>query len=242
MSSLEIILSSRICDAAIEREPFEHIVIKDFAPPVVYQEFVAALPETRNYVPMTHHDTYAAGRASRLELHLPRDRRELAAIFSGAPSGIDALGFLGSDTLSDQLKAKFRIATDCVSHSNLYRDLEGFDLKPHTDIPDKVITLGWYLPRDASNAESGLALYAETPRGFVRRSLIPYIPNLVFAFARTDASWHGARHACREPDERNSLFVTLYRRSALEGDTLVLADPNIPDRRIPTHSSRRGRP
>lgn len=46
-------------------------------------------------------------------------------------------------------------------YPHLYKDFAGFDLPPHTDIVEKAMTFGWYLPEGADYKESGLGLFVK---------------------------------------------------------------------------------
>jgi len=83
----------------------------------------------------------------------------------------------------------------------LVRDTSDYSLGPHTDTPKKVITLIFYLKGDY---HLGTSVYApKDPTftddtgehfdsgGFDLVKTIPYIPNGVFGFARTNNSFHG---------------------------------------------------
>jgi len=90
------------------------------------------------------------------------------------------------------------------------RDRTKYSLGPHTDAASKALSLLFYLPPDASMAELGTSIYLPRdpaftcPGGphypfeqFERLYTAPYLPNSLFAFMRTDASFHGV-----EPIER----------------------------------------
>ncbi len=92
-----------------------------------------------------------------------------------------------------------RVRTDI----HLVRDEPGYSLGPHTDAPKKVVTALFYLPRDGSLSHLGTSLYQpKVPftdpsnkhhefGDFTRVATLPYLPNSLFAFARSDSSFHG---------------------------------------------------
>jgi hypothetical protein len=101
----------------------------------------------------------------------------------------------------------------------LVDDRMRYVLGPHTDTPSKVITLLFYLPSDDTRAHLGTSIYA--PRDpafrcaggphypferFHRVLTMPYRPNTLFAFFKTDNSFHGVEPV-REPDYRRHLLL-----------------------------------
>ncbi len=81
----------------------------------------------------------------------------------------------------------------------LVRDHPGYSLGPHTDDPKKVFAFVFYL-----KGENGTSLYVPKKPGFehdgrahlsfddfVKAKEIPFIPNSVGGFARTNTSFHG---------------------------------------------------
>lgn len=68
------------------------------------------------------------------------------------------------------------------------QDIDGFWLKPHTDIGVKRFTLLLYLSADAAHADLGTDIYAD-PATWVGRS--PFAPNKAMIFVPSDSTWHG---------------------------------------------------
>lgn len=85
----------------------------------------------------------------------------------------------------------------------LVRDSAGYSLGPHTDTPKKVISVIFYLADDDSHPEFGTSVYVpkgpmtdptgkhHDRDGFTLVKTAPYAPNSMFAFKRTDNSFHG---------------------------------------------------
>ena len=101
----------------------------------------------------------------------------------------------------------------------LVDDRVRYALGPHTDTPSKVITLLFYLPSDDSRPHLGTSIYAprdpsfRCPGGphypfeqFERVVTMPYLPNTLFAFFKTDNSFHGVE-PIRDPDYRRHLLL-----------------------------------
>jgi hypothetical protein len=93
-----------------------------------------------------------------------------------------------------------RLTSECL----LVQDTTNYALGPHTDSPRKVITCLFYLPERASRSHLGTSLYVPTVRSFTCKggphypreafdkvASMPYIPNALFAFVKTNKSFHG---------------------------------------------------
>ena len=86
----------------------------------------------------------------------------------------------------------------------LVRDHTNYAIGPHTDLPSRLLSLLFYLPRDDSLSHLGTSIYMPKdpaftclggphhhPDGFDRVQTMPYKPNSLFAFLKSDKSFHG---------------------------------------------------
>jgi hypothetical protein len=86
----------------------------------------------------------------------------------------------------------------------LVKDFEGYQIPPHTDSLRKVITALIYLPEDNNMQEEGTTIFVPKQKGYTDTTgrhhsfdefeaykTMPFKPNSMFAFARTDNSFHG---------------------------------------------------
>ena len=104
----------------------------------------------------------------------------------------------------------------------LVDDRTRYSLGPHSDAQTKVITLLFYLPADEARPHLGTSIY--TPRDpnfrcaggphypfekFERVITMPYLPNTLFAFFKTDNSFHGVEPVRDEDYRRHLLFYDL---------------------------------
>jgi hypothetical protein len=118
--------------------------------------------------------------------------------------------------------------------ARLVRDFTDYSIGPHTDSPRKLVSLLFYLPRDESMRHLGTSIYAardaslrcegtrhHSYSGFKRVASMPYVPNALFAFFKTDHSFHGVDPITEGKVERNLLLYNIYvqavvtRRSGL---------------------------
>jgi hypothetical protein len=101
----------------------------------------------------------------------------------------------------------------------IVRDRTTYALGPHTDSPSKVLAFLFYLPADASRAHLGTSIYVPQDPAFVcpggphypydkfRRMLtLPYVPNALFAFMKTNNSFHGVE-PIEEPEVQRDLLL-----------------------------------
>jgi hypothetical protein len=86
----------------------------------------------------------------------------------------------------------------------LIRDVAGYHIGPHTDSPQKVITVLFYLPSDESLVGAGTSIYVPRDssftceggphyeaKDFVINYTMPFKPNSAFAFLKSNNSFHG---------------------------------------------------
>jgi hypothetical protein len=212
-------------------EPFPHIVFRDFFPAAVYRDLLRNIPH-EGYDPIT-------GSGTRMALRLYGDN------VSKIEPGIRSLWAGVSDVLtSKRLAHAIRIKLHdglairargekvggpddltLVPKPVLYRDRDGYQIKPHPDTRKKVVTMQLYCPEDTSQAALGTTLYQASLKGLMHPSsyclepvkTIPFLPNLGYAFVVLKAyhslkqmSWHG-RPPIKTDQPRISILNTYYR-------------------------------
>ncbi|KAK3252533.1 hypothetical protein CYMTET_38167 [Cymbomonas tetramitiformis] len=125
--------------------------------------------------------------------------------------------------LSNQLaKERFYYRWDLAS------DRTGYEISPHTDSIDKLITILFYLPKGDTYKSFGTTVYEsrdglddggfmrtyENPnwrKQFVAVERGPFVPNTVFAFAPCQSSWHGVENVAGKAVHRDTIqsFITI---------------------------------
>jgi hypothetical protein len=93
-----------------------------------------------------------------------------------------------------------------VAKPVVYRDTDGYKIKPHPDTRKKVVTMQLYCPTDSSQEALGTTLYRASLKGLFHFGSyclepvksIPFLPNVGYAFVVLKAyhslgkmSWHG---------------------------------------------------
>jgi hypothetical protein len=210
--------------------PFPHIFFRNFFPTHFYRDLVRNIP-TEGYDPITGTGTRMALRlyGENVERINPEVRIAWAAVSA----------MLTSKELETAIRIKLedglaiRARGDKVGSANdlklvakpvIYRDIDGYQIKPHPDTRKKVLTMQLYCPADAGQDALGTTLYRVSLKGlmYVRSyclepvKTIPFLPNVGYAFvvlkayhSLTKMSWHG-RPAIQTDQPRISILNTFY--------------------------------
>lgn len=111
-----------------------------------------------------------------------------------------------------------------VAKPVVYRDSDGYRIKPHPDTRKKVVTMQLYCPTDSSQEALGTTLYRASLSGLLHVGsyclepvkTIPFLPNIGYAFvvlkayhSLTKMSWHG-RPPIKTDRPRISILNTFY--------------------------------
>ncbi len=235
---VELHVRYRIANAPVQRYPFAHFFIEDVFPQDFYRDMLARLPGAGAYTPID--ETGTVGRGSYRDRHVC-DLEQ--AVKDEASAGnerfwADLDGWLMSEDFSSLIVGKFRpaiderfgegvrlgVSTDC----RLVRDFTNYAIPPHTDTDHKLVSLLFYLPRDDSKRHLGTSIYAPRDSGFAgdggkhykpelfrHVARMPYVPNALFAFLRTDWSFHGVEPIADAEVERNLMLYNIYVRKVV---------------------------
>lgn len=121
--------------------------------------------------------------------------------------------------------------------AQLIRHREGYFLGPHSDLWSKIVVLLFYLAPDERAAHLGTSIYrpkdptfscpksAHHPfEDFIKIGTAPYRPNSLFAFLRSDRSFHGVEPLSEQDAElcdRDLIQYVVYDKPAREGQLRV---------------------
>jgi hypothetical protein len=210
--------------------PYPHIVFRNFFPGAFYRDLVRNVPN-EGYDPIT-----ATG--SRMALRLYGDSVEriepnLRASWTAVSAMLTSKQVETAIRikLNDGLKIRARGdkvpgADDLklVAKPVVYRDRDGYRIKPHPDTRKKIVTMQLYCPADASQEALGTTLYRASLKGLFHVGscclepvkTIPFLPNVGYAFvvlkayhSPTKMSWHG-RPPIKTDQPRISILNTFY--------------------------------
>src|SRR5215471_4052620 len=155
---------SSIKAADYSASPYPHIFFRNFFPADFYRDLIRSIP-TRGYDPITGTGTRMALRlyGDNVEKISPELRSAWAAVSAMLTS--KELETAIRIKLSDGLEIRAR-GDKVVSASDLklvakpviYRDSDGYQIKPHPDTRKKVVTMQLYCPTDASQEALGTTL------------------------------------------------------------------------------------
>ena len=220
---LEVVARTRLVE-----EPFPYFHVEEAFPRAFYARLLAALPPLEAYAPIGETGTITAPGSYAQRYIL--DVRDLAV---RSPFWAHALPWLSSERLAAGIIGKFRSAwrerfgpDTKVGYRvdlRLVRDFTNYAIGPHTDAPQKLVSLLFYLPRDESLRRFGTSVYsAKDPTfrceggphyGFERFEKVataPFLPNSVLGFPKLARSFHGVEPIADEGVERDLLLYNLY--------------------------------
>ena len=108
----------------------------------------------------------------------------------------------------------------------LIKDFKKYQLGAHTDTPKKLLTFLFYIPKNDDLINLGTALYSPiagikeaeelgsyhmtkelTDKNFKLVKKMPFIPNSLLIFPRTNNSFHGVEEINQEQSERNLIAL-----------------------------------
>lgn len=193
--------------------PFPHIFFRDFFPADFYKDLIGSFPSDAAYDKIT-------GTGTRTALRLYGDN------IDKVDAGVRAMWAAVSEMLTsaeveqairnrlrDGLevrrvgdKAPSVEALRLVAKPVLYKDVDGYEIKPHPDTRKKVVTMQLYCPPDDKQAGMGTTLYRTSLKGLLYPGsyclepvkTLPFLPNVGYAFVVLKAyhtllgmSWHG---------------------------------------------------
>jgi hypothetical protein len=211
-------------------DPYPHIVFRDFFPADFYRYLVRSIPSD-GYDPITGMGTRMALRlyGDHLEKVDPEKRAACAAVSA----------MLTSKELERAIRVRLRDGLEIrargdkvagpddlrlVAKPVIYRDRDGYQIKPHPDTRKKVVTMQLYCPIDANREGLGTTLYRISLKGLMHVGsyclepvkTVPFLPNTGYAFvvlkayhSLTKMSWHG-RPTIKTDEPRISILNTFY--------------------------------
>ena len=220
-------------------DPSPHIVTKGFFPDDVYADILSQLPEEELYLANSEKHHTQNGYMNRKSFtfiskflnKLPRSQAQL---------WYDIRGVLGSVDLKEGVYQKlrdalaFRFDSDPSSNDTfpgfaepgLFRETEGYKIKPHPDTRRKVVTMQVALPKDDSQIGLGTEFYRRSLKmtswkweslGFETVKTMPFLPNTCFAFVvlntRKIKSWHGRSTLPEGSGVRNTILNIWYAKT-----------------------------
>ena len=204
-------LQAAINNAFLEKLPCSNFYCADVFPDDLYRDIIANLPPDEYYQDIQHPD--AIGDGGKITRKLLDLAPHTIAKFPDPLNAFwaHALEEITSREVTDTLFEKLGIPSrDVVPVPVFYRDYTGYRIGVHPDAPYKVATMQIYLPPDSSMVDLGTCFYLRDGESFVEIKRNLFLPNSLYAFRRTDESWHGVPTLREIKKNRDTLAITYY--------------------------------
>ena len=206
--------------------PFPFFYTTNLFPHIFYKNIISMMPDLHQY---ERSDQRRTTNRNSLEF---RRRINLTEKISTSRLNGQQLNFWKflSNTLSStkfssiikkefapQLARRYRTSEpNTRTRIELISDLNGYEIKPHTDAPHKIITILFYFPETLEQTNLGTHIYEPRVHGFTEEtgkqlsfelfktySEIPFLPNSMLAFMKTNNSFHGRPKIKQNLERRN---------------------------------------
>ena len=217
----------KIGNATINPFPYPHIYVENVFPDDYYTKLQAMLPDPDAMRPIEEVRP-VRGYKERFILQmkdedlavLPEEKRAFWSEMHGWLVG-SRFATLVRSKFAPYINQRFGSTPNIrfYDESMLVQDTTNYALGPHSDSPKKVVTFLFYLPRDTTQRHLGTSVYIpkdmsfRCPGGphyphdrFERVWTMPFVPNSLFAFVKTDNSFHGVEPVT-DPDVRRWLLL-----------------------------------
>ena len=140
----------------LNSKPYSHLEIPELLTPTHYERLITEMPPASAFAPASYpgsgnNRASTAFRQHGLVLPRPRGRSQISQLFN----------FLNSERFSRTLLEKFRPViprkklkyftggrSDFTTVFDLHRDTPGYEIRPHLDVFEKIVTFMIYLPVD----------------------------------------------------------------------------------------------
>jgi hypothetical protein len=182
----------KLRNAQVLEYPFPHFFVHDVFPKDFYAKLLKALPGNEGYAMLPGGYKHRAAAQSPIEMVAPLE----SPYFASQIMTVFAKAFF--HRYPNHTRPKFRPEVRFI------RDEQGYFIGPHTDAPQKVVSLLFYLPAEYHYAENGTSIYVPDDHkktcpggphypkeGFSEVWRAPFVPNSCFGFFKTANSWHG---------------------------------------------------
>ncbi|HSD41823.1 MAG TPA: hypothetical protein VLD36_08140 [Burkholderiales bacterium] len=219
----------RIANAPLLTYPFPHFYVESVFPDDFYRELRARLPEAAAYtrIDETGGVTKGAYQERSVCSLLDLEEHDAGSFWADLNSWMMSQRFAHVVTgkFRDGIVARYgadaelKMRMDC----QLVRDVSRYAISPHTDTPTKLVSLLFYLPPDQKLSHLGTSIYAPKAAemrfdpsshlpfdAFKKVTTMPFRPNSLFGFLRTDRSFHGVDRINDEEVVRDLLLYNIY--------------------------------
>ena len=214
-SAVEEQVIYQIANAPVREYPYPHLYIEQVFPDDFYAELRAnwptssslvSLPQTGRVSKGVYEERFVLPLTEEGLNRLPEDRR---AFWRELADWLMAYRFLAAmvDKFGNHVHTRFgEELRNCKFRADalVVRDHTNYKIGPHTDAPHRLLSLLFYCPDNDDLRHLGTSIYVPRDRdfrceggphykhsGFQRIRTMEYQPNSLFAFFKTDNSFHG---------------------------------------------------
>jgi hypothetical protein len=214
-SSVEEHVLYQIANAPMREYPYAHIYVENVFPADFYAALRANWPDASSLVSLADTGRVTKGayperfvmpfKPSAIE-KLNDERRAFWTELAGwlitqrfLTAMIDKFAPYAKERFGDDL---YRCGFE--TDSLIVRDLTNYSIGPHTDSPNRLLSMLFYCPADATHKHLGTSIYVPRDPGFrckggphyphqlfEKVTTMEYKPNTLFAFIKNDHSFHG---------------------------------------------------
>jgi len=230
----EMQLAYKVGNTPFNMFPYPHFYVPDVFPADFYQTIQQNLPDPKAMVPIGearpvtgYPERFVFDFTEKSLATLPESKREFWRQLNEWLVVKGNFGTLVFEKFKPFIAQRFKDGDDLEFQSEtlLVQDITNYKLGPHTDSPRKVVTMLFYLPPDLSQVHMGTSMYLPNdpefrcPGGphhnrenFTRLHTNPFAPNSLFAFFKTDNSFHGVEPVADPNTRRWLLLYDIYVR------------------------------
>lgn len=227
-----------IANAPLRTYPFPHLYVDSIFPPDYYAELRRNWPNASQFVTLestgrvpkgAYPERFFMPLSNEAVGKLPEESQAFWTEFATWMLVSDRLLGAVLDKFEPFVRARFDQPLEDVEFSHevlVVRDHSNYKLGPHTDAPHRVLSLLFYCPDDLAYSHLGTSLYTPIdpafrcaggphyPHDWFRRvATMEYKPNTLFAFLKTDQSFHGVE-PIRDADVLRDLILYDIRTNA----------------------------
>lgn len=230
----ELHMAYRVGNVPFNMFPYPHFYLRDVFPADFYQQIQSNIPDSEAMVPIEqarglkgYDERFVLNIGKKGTEGLPAEKREFWQAFHHWLVIKGNFGTLIFEKFKPFIQQRFanRPNVEFYSEALLVQDITNYKLGPHTDADRKVVTMLFYLPADESQKHMGTSIYLPNdpdfrcpggphyPRdGFARLHTNPFLPNSMFAFFKTDNSFHGVEPVGDPGTKRWLLLYDIFYR------------------------------
>lgn len=220
MQQLTIHTVYRLANTPARLFPFKHFVLEDFLDPDLFRHLRALNTEG-----LLEQRIRSAEHPEEEKRFVLRMSDPAVVADASMPACVKAMTSLASQgpivrtllrLFEESVSRRFPFVPPVISNLDLIEDHQGYQLAPHTDVSQKLVTCLIYLAADDADPMIGTELYAlrggtkrpaEIPKRwdrsmFVRAATAPYRPNTALIFSPGLDTFHGVSRFTREGQVR----------------------------------------